>query len=158
LSDTIIDALTLEGLREFLLQAGYRVETATDPTGAALLRSATGGLAFDVRLGNRLADTQDGVARHADATLQVALMVQGEMPRDVVDGWNASRRFGRLRLDCGLLIFDMDVSVAGGVTPAHLRASIEIWDRLVQELIVHLRTELARLAPGATPPAAAAAA
>ena len=52
--DNLISKLSLDSLREALQQAGYRVETVTDPVAnTPYLRSATSGLAFDVRPGNR---------------------------------------------------------------------------------------------------------
>ena len=62
-------------------------------------------------------------------------------------------RFARLQLSQQFLVFCLDVSVAGGVMPNHLRAQIEIWDRLVQELIAYLRDELRQLSAknGAAP-------
>ncbi|WP_213285440.1 YbjN domain-containing protein [Bradyrhizobium sp. sGM-13] len=143
MSDVSITKLTLDGLRESLQQVGYRVETATDPVaGLPYLRSATGGLAFDIRPGNQLSDA-DG--SFVDAAFTAILQVQGELPLDLVNRWNATRRFGRLQLSQPFLVFCLDVSVAGGVMPDYLRAQIEIWDRLVQELIAYLRDELRQL-------------
>ena len=147
MTDAIIHDFTIEGLRDVLQQAGYRAETFTDASGATHLRSATSGLPFDVRLGNRLGN--DG-ARYVDATLMAAFQVQGELPPALVNTWNNTRRFGRLHFDRGLLILDLDLVVAGGVMPAHLRALIEIWDRLIQELIPYLRTELSQSATNGT--------
>jgi CheY-like chemotaxis protein len=155
MSDVSITKLTLDGLRESLQQLGYRVETATDPVaGLAYLQSATGGLAFDIRLGNQLPDA-DG--SFVDAAFTAVLQVQGELPLDLVNRWNATRRFGRLQLSQPFLVFCLDVSVAGGVMPDYLRAQIEIWDRLVQELIAYLRDELRQLSVknDSAPPAAA---
>jgi hypothetical protein len=45
------------------------------------------------------------------------------------------------------LVFCLDVSVAGGVTPRQLRSQIELWDGLVQQLIPWLREELSKIAP-----------
>lgn len=143
MSDNLIFKLNLERLREVLQQAGYRVETATDPVAnTAYLRSATSGLAFDVRPGNRAGDDAESFV---DVAFTAVLQVQGELPLDIVNRWNATRRFGRLQLSQPFLVFSMDFAVAGGVTPDHLRAQIEIWDRLVQELITHLREELGKL-------------
>ena len=157
MSDAVpVVKLSIDRLREVMQQAGYRVETVSDPlANMPYLRSATAGLAFDVRPGNRL-DGGDII----DAVFSAVLQVQGALPLDPVNRWNATRRFGRLQLSHPFLVFSMDVSVAGGVMPDHLRAQIEIWDRLVQELIVHLREELARLgaANGATEPRGAVAA
>jgi len=157
MSDEILLKFSLDGLRELLQQAGYRVETVTDPVvNIAYLRSATGGLAFDIRPGNRLVGDDQGFA---DIAFSAVLQVQGELPLEPVNRWNATRRFARLQLSHPFLVLCMDITAAGGVTSNHLRAQIEIWDRLVQELIAHLREELSKLpaANGATPAAPAAA-
>jgi hypothetical protein len=156
MSDTAIVKLTLDTLRDVFQQAGYRVADVTDPVAnIPYLQSATGGLAFDIRPGNRLADA----AGFVDVAFTAVLQIQGELPLDLVNRWNATRRFARLQLSQQFLVFTLDVSVAGGVMPNHLRAQIEIWDRLVQELIAYLRDELRQLAAtnGATPVAPAAA-
>lgn len=141
MSDTPVIQLTLDSLRDVLQQVGYRVEEATDPVAnVPYLRSATGGLAFDVRPGNRLPD-----GSFVDVAFTAVLQVQGELPLDLVNRWNATRRFARLQLSQPFLVLTLDVSVAGGVMPNHIRAHIEIWDRLVQELIAYLREELRQL-------------
>ncbi|MBN8969225.1 MAG: YbjN domain-containing protein [Rhizobiales bacterium] len=151
MSDDIITKLSLDRLREVLQQSGYRVETVTDPaTGAAHLRSATGGIMFDIRPGNRLAEGGDFV----DAALVAAVQVQGELPLEVVNRWNATRRFARLQSGGAFLVLTQDVSAIGGVTAGHLRGHIEIWDHLVQQFVNYLREELPKLA--ANPPAEAA--
>uniref|UniRef100_UPI0005BC875C YbjN domain-containing protein n=1 Tax=Bradyrhizobium sp. Ai1a-2 TaxID=196490 RepID=UPI0005BC875C len=111
--------------------------------GLAYLRSATNGLAFDVRPGNPTAGEPQGFL---DVALIAVLQVQGELPLELVNRWNASRRFARLQLSPPFLALSLDVSVAGGVTPTNLRAQIEIWDHLVQQLVAYLRDELANLA------------
>ena len=146
----IISKLTIDSLRETFQSAGYRVETVRDPVANIdYLRSATAGLAFDIRPGNRFAGEAESFA---DVTMVAPLQVQGELPLDVVNRWNASRRFARLQLSQPFLAFCFDICVAGGVASGNLRAQIEIWDRLVQELIGYLRDELSKLA-AATPPA-----
>jgi Putative bacterial sensory transduction regulator len=157
-SDKPILNLTLTSLREAMQKVGYRVEETTDPVAnVPYLRSATGGLSFDVRPGNRLADADGGFV---DIAFAAVLQVQGELPLDLVNRWNVTRRFARLQLSPPFLVFSLDVSVAGGVTQNYLRAQIEIWDRLVQDLIAYLREELRHLtaANAATPVAAPASA
>jgi hypothetical protein len=142
MSETIT-SLTLEALRDSFQNVGYRVETLTDPVaGTSYLRSATAGLGFEIRPGNRLVGEDQGFL---DVMLVTTLQVQGELPLDLVNRWNATRRFGRLQLSLPFLAFCLDVSVAGGVEPNYLRAQIEIWDRLVQELIAYLREELPKV-------------
>jgi hypothetical protein len=156
MSDATITALTLESLRDLFQRAGYRVETLTDPVaGIAYLRSATNGLAFDIRPGNQIAGEEQSFI---DVAMIAVLQVQGELPLDLVNRWNATRRFARLQLSPPFLALSLDCSVAGGVTPTNLRAQIEIWDHLVQQLVSYLRDELASLAkakppnpPGASP-------
>jgi hypothetical protein len=145
----IITKFTLDSLRENFQNAGYRVETLTDPiANVQYLRSATAGLAFDIRLGTRFFGAEEGFA---DATLVAPLQVQGELPLDIVNRWNATRRFARLQLSPPFLVFCFDICVAGGVALNNLRAQIEIWDRLVQELTGYLRDELAKLGAARSP-------
>lgn len=155
MSNTILTKLSLDELRGIFQQAGYRVETATDPvTSAAYLRSATAGLGFDVRPGNRLAD---GSENFVDAAISTVLQVDGDLPLDVVNRWNATRRFARLQLSERFLVLSLDISVVGGVAPNHLRGQIEIWDHLVQQLISYLRDELPKLGTAGSAGAANAA-
>ncbi|WP_127078956.1 YbjN domain-containing protein [Rhodomicrobium lacus] len=141
-------SLTIETLREILQSIGYRVETLTDGQ-ITFLRSATNGLPFDIRPGNSFAGAPD---RFADVAFLVLFAVQGTLPLDLVNDWNRSRRFGRLFLDTPapgqtFLVFCQDLSVAGGITPVHLRSQIEIWDGLVQQFVPWLRAEVAKIAP-----------
>src|ERR1700761_899064 len=152
MSDTLITALTLEQLREIMQLAGYRVETMTDPVASSqYLRSATSGLPFDVRPGNRLAGNTDN--SFLDAALVAVLQVQGDLPLDIVNRWNATRRFARLQLSPPFLVLTHDVSVAGGVAQNYLRGQIEIWDHLLQQLVGYLREELPKLAQRTPAPA-----
>jgi hypothetical protein len=144
MSETIITKMTVDSLRENIQLAGYRVETATDPVvNTAYLRSATSGFVFDIRPGNRLDDADQSFL---DVAFIAALQVQGELPLDIVNRWNVTRRFGRLQLSQPFLILSHDVSVAGGVAQTYLRAQVEIWDHLLQQLISYLREELPKIA------------
>jgi len=141
----MITTHSLANLREALQQVGFRVEQQTDPVARVeFLRSATGGVGFDVRPGSLGID-----GGFADVAFIAVLQVRGELPLGLVNNWNGTRRFARLQLGPQLLALSLDVSVAGGVSPLHLRSQIEIWDHLLQDLIAYLREELRRLpAPG----------
>jgi hypothetical protein len=143
MTEALIHSLTPDSLRELMQSAGYRAESFADQIGVPHLRSATNGLPFTVRFGNRLADKTDA---YADVTWAAALKIQGELSLDIVNQWNNGRRFCRLHVTQGFLLLEMDVSVLGGVTPQHVRAQIEIWDRLVQELLHYLRSSADKLA------------
>lgn len=148
LSDGIVIAsLSLEALREHLLSVGYRVELIEDGS-LRLLRSATNGLAFDVRPGNRF----DVSGEYADFSFVTLFSVRGTSPMTLLNEWNRTHRFGRLVLDTPnaaqtFLVFTMDISVAGGVSEKALRTQIGLWDTLVQQLTPWLREQLGKLTP-----------
>src|ERR1700744_74120 len=143
MSDTILTKLTIAGLRDTLQQIGYRAESLTDPiANVTYLRSSTGGIGFDLRPGNQ-ANDQSGA--FSDIALLAILQVQGDLPLEIVNRWNVSRRFARLQFSKPYLVLSMDVLLAGGTTAANLRANVEIWDRLLQDLIAYLREELRTL-------------
>ncbi|MFN5486939.1 MAG: hypothetical protein ACK5AX_19240 [Bradyrhizobium sp.] len=126
MSETITK-LTIEGLRDNFQSVGYRVETLTDPVAnTTYLRSATAGLGFEIRPGNQLVGEEQSFV---DTTLVTTLQVQGELPLDLVNRWNTTRRFGRLQFSHPFLMFCMDISVAGGVAPNFVRAQISICAR-----------------------------
>lgn len=150
----IVKSFTTESLRDLLQRFGYRAEIVADEvTGAMLLRSATSGMNFDIRPGNRLADHP---AQFVDLSFLGLFKIEGELPLGPLNDWNNARRFSRLHLAQGFLLLDMDVTVAGGVTPDHLRAHLEIWDQLLQGLVAFLRTELPRIAASDAAPASLA--
>jgi hypothetical protein len=143
MSDTNLASLTLEALRDLMQNSGYRVELVSDAAAnVSLLRSSTAGFAFDIRPGNRLAADDKSFV---DFTFSAWLNVEGELPLDIVNRWNALRRFGRLQLVPGFLAMTMDVSLIGGVAPNYVRAQVEIWDHLVQALVPYLREELQKI-------------
>ncbi|HVX78791.1 MAG TPA: YbjN domain-containing protein [Bradyrhizobium sp.] len=143
MSDAIFTKLTIDGLRDTLQQIGYRAESLTDPiANVTYLRSSTGGIGFDVRPGNSAAD-QSGA--FSDVALLAILQVQGDLPLEIVNRWNVGRRFARLQFSKPYLVLNMDILVAGGTTLSNLRAQIEVWDRLLQDLIAYLREELRTL-------------
>jgi hypothetical protein len=146
----IVKSFTAGSLRDLLQQCGYRAEIITDDaTKVTLLRSATSGMNFDIRFGNRLVDHP---AQFVDFSFLGLFKVEGDLPLGPLNDWNNARRFGRLYLSQGFLVLDMDVTAAGGVTVDHLRAHLEIWDQLLQALVGYLRAELPRIANDAGQP------
>ena len=137
MAEAQILSLIPERLAEFFKAAGYRAEIAQDNAGVPHLRSATGGVQFNVRFGNRAAPPVEGFM---DFTYMVVIRVQeGDFPLERVNEWNRQRRFARLQKADDFLIMDFDVICAGGVTETYLRGTLELWDRLVQELVQYLQ-------------------
>ncbi|MGH8780540.1 YbjN domain-containing protein [Paraburkholderia sp.] len=138
---TPIETIHVEQLADIFKGAGYRV-TAAEFDGNVQLMSASQGVGFTVRFGNPApADAADSAAPAAffDYTLSCALQVQGELPAELVPTWNRTKRFARLSAHQQFLVLEMDVVVAGGVSERHIRSMIELWDRLIQEFLLHLR-------------------
>lgn len=150
---SLIEHVTPQSLTEVLQAAGYRVNE-TEQNGIVQLLSASQGIGYAVRFGN----PTPMPGQYLDFTFSCALRVQGELPAGLAELWNASRRFARLSVQGEFLVMEMDVVVAAGVSPEHLRSNLELWDRLLQEFIVYLREfsqNAARMHPAVEPAEAA---
>lgn len=135
----IFDAVSMDELGDILKVAGYRV-TAVEQNGLVQLMSASQGIGFALRPGNALEHAgAASAATYLDYTFSCALQVQGDLPTDLAPSWNRTKRFGRLAVHGSFLVLEMDVVVAGGVSVRHLRSMVELWDRLIQELLLHVR-------------------
>jgi hypothetical protein len=140
-----IEAIGIEQLADIFRAAGYRV-TAAEQNGVVQLMSASQGVGFAVRFGNVApafvepkTSAEPAAVRYIDYTLSCVLQVQGELPADLVPSWGRTKRFARLASHGPFLSLEMDVLVAGGVSERYLRSTIELWDRLIQEFLLHLR-------------------
>ncbi|WP_233839111.1 YbjN domain-containing protein [Paraburkholderia sp. ZP32-5] len=151
-ASVIVEAVSPTQLGDVFRAAGYRV-TPTEQNGRVQLMSASQGVGFAVRFGNPGVEA----GTHIDYTLSCTIQVQGDLPADLVPSWNRSKRFARLAVHQQFLVLEMDVMVAGGVSTRHLRSTIELWDRLMQEFLLHLRSRptmaQAEAASAATPSA-----
>ncbi|WP_193100232.1 YbjN domain-containing protein [Burkholderia sp. Z1] len=143
--DAPIEAISADRLADVLRRAGYRV-TAAEQNGTVQLMSASQGIGFAVRFGNPATalapqgtDAEAAAQPYIDYTLSCVLQVQGELPTELVADWNRTKRFARLASHGPFLALEMDVVVAGGVSERYLRSTIELWDRLIQEFLLHLR-------------------
>jgi hypothetical protein len=147
----LIEAVEITQLAGLLQAAGYRVNTV-EQGGTVQLMSASQGVGFAVRFGNAAVARPQGEpataapARYMDYTLSCLLQVQGELPVELVASWNRTKRFARLASHGSVLALEMDVVVAGGVSERYLRGMIELWDRLMQEFLLHLRNRPAMAA------------
>ena len=131
---SLILDVNAERLQALLQSLGYRV-TLSEQNGMVQLLSASQGVGFAARLGNPA--QQEG--HYLDYTLSCALRVQGELPAGLADRWNVEKRFARLSVQGVFLVLELDVIVAGGVSETYLRATTELWDRLLQEFLLFLR-------------------
>ncbi|MDB5974747.1 MAG: YbjN protein [Nevskia sp.] len=135
----LLHSTTAAQLAGMLQAAGCRA-SVIDNRGRREVHSAVQALGFFLRLGN----PQPGSEACIDFTWVCPLAVRGELPRELIESWNRSTRFGHLSLQGGILVLSMESLLAGGVTEAHLRAQFEIWVRLLQQLHLHVRSHAAQ--------------
>ncbi|WP_174263725.1 YbjN domain-containing protein [Hyphomicrobium sp. CS1BSMeth3] len=124
--------------------AGYRVEVQ-----GSVLRSATGGLPFEVRFGNPVPGSSEA---YLDVTFVALLVIQGSFQQPLLNGWNKRHRFGRIFLEQPspnqeVLVLCLDAVLGTNPTAQTLRVHIDIWDALVQQFIAWLNTELRQSPP-----------
>ncbi len=132
-----IHSLTVETARDLLQGAGFRAELVADSATMPVLRSASNGVTFELRLFNPLREDKESFA---DAMFMAGLTFQGTVAPEFLNRWNSIKRFGRLYTTQGLLVLALDIFLQGGISPEHLRAQLDIWDRLIQELLTYART------------------
>lgn len=143
MTDTSITySLTLEQLQTLWQSMGYRM-TLADDGGPVQLLSASQGIGFSVRPGN---PSPVETNQFVDYTLGCALRVEDKaaLAPDLIDLWHTQRRFARLTLQGDFLVLEMDVILLGGVTQSYLRATVELWDRVLRELVLFLRDHAPR--------------
>jgi Putative bacterial sensory transduction regulator len=137
MADATIMAIDAGKLTEILQAMGFRAEAFEDANGAACLRSATSGVGFTIRFGNRALPPAEGFT---DFTyIAVIKIMEGQFPLSRINEWNQVRRFCKLHTRDDFLVLDLDVLVAGGVTEAYVRQTVGLWDRLIQDLVMFLR-------------------
>ncbi|MEC5319246.1 YbjN domain-containing protein [Brenneria populi subsp. brevivirga] len=153
---TLIKSVNVELLTETLQGMGYRV-TRSEQNGAVQLLSASQGMGFSMRFGNPAPEPDAWL----DFTFGCVLRIEGALPPALVAQWHRSKRFARMSEQEQFLLLEMDCVAAGGVSGDFLRANIELWDRLMQEFLLYLRTYRQALGEGeeardaAAPPPAA---
>jgi len=125
------EAIAPENMAELLRARGFRAELTVDQTGAPMIRSASSGLLYHVRFGN---PAPQGERLYLDVSYIFLAQVDGRSPEELAAEWNAGKRFARLHAHDRVVALEMDVLLAGGVSTAHLLATLEIWDRLMQDL------------------------
>lgn len=145
----LINFVTPETLTSLLQDAGCRV-TRSEQGGVVQLHTASQGIGFNVRFGN----VAQEAGRYIDFDFNCVLQIQGELPEGLVNQWNATRRYGRLFVQGSLLVLQMDVLVADGVSQKYLLSNLVVWDRLLQEVVIYLR-DFGRNAAAAKPEAVA---
>ena len=124
-----------EEMAAILRRTGYRA-TVAEHSGLPQVQSAAQGLGFFVAFGNA---APAAAGSYIDLAFQCLIGIQGDVPPGLIEGWNRSMRFARLFRQDAFLVLTMDVVLAGGVSDDYLCAQCELWDRVIRDLILHLR-------------------
>lgn len=145
----LVQKVTADDLATVLRDRGFRAEKVEWPAGREALRSAAGGVGFNVILGNG----QDGA--YNDFTYFANFRLEGLPLDDVCDEWNRGRRFMRAHSREGLLNVEMDVTLGTGVDRNYVGFTVELWNQLLNELLAALRERAAKagVATGTAPEA-----
>lgn len=134
--DKLLRGVTLADLEAALERLGLPAAQDLTPAGAPVLRSAIGGLTFNIRPGAQL-DPEAG--RYGDYNFNLMFQVQDSFDAAILNQWNRHKRFGRLSLRDDFLVLEMD-NLAVGIAGDQILASLELWGRLVVEALTFLRT------------------
>ncbi len=130
----LLNTVNAEQVSDAIKAAGCAV-TTTEQEGTTWLHSASHGIGFQVLWGNAITPGQ-----YADFTLSCPLRVQGGvLPEGVLTEWHRTKRFARVALHGDFVVLEMDVMVAGGVAPAHLAVSLQLWTQMMGQFFLHLR-------------------
>lgn len=128
---TTVDA---DQIASAIKAAGCAV-TAIEQDGVVRLHSASHGIGYQVLWGNAVA-----AGRYTDLTLTCPLRVQGgALPEGLLSEWHRTKRFARVAQHGDLMVLEMDLIVAGGVSPAHLALSLQLWTQMMGQFFNYLR-------------------
>lgn len=134
--DNLLRGVSVADLETALERLGLPATQDLTPAGAPVLRSAIGGLTFNVRPGARI-DPEAG--RFGDYNFNLMFQVQPQFDAGLLNQWNRHKRFARLSLRDDFLVLEMDC-LAVGISGDQVLASLELWGRLVVEALNFLRT------------------
>lgn len=131
----LIFTVTPNQIADAIKNAGCAV-TVLEQNGLPMVHSASHGVGFQVLWGNVAAQA----GTYIDFTLSCPLRVHdGKLPEGLIAEWHRAKRFARVVQHGEMISLEMDVIVVGGVSPAHLNMSIQLWTQMMGQFFLHLR-------------------
>jgi hypothetical protein len=146
MAKSLIKSFTTQAMRELIQTAGFRAELMAESDTMPVIRSASNGMIFEIRLFNPLKEEKGSFT---DVMFMAGMPLQGGVAPEFLNRWNSIKRFGRLYAAQGHLVLALDIFLQGGVSPEHLRSQLDIWDKLLQELLTYIRAVPSAPAPKA---------
>lgn len=122
-------------IQRLMQDLGYRADLATDEGGDPLIRSAAGGVNFEVYY----YDCEGGKTCNAIQFVAGFDMANGTT-LEVLNDWNRANRYGRAYLDDESDPYlEMDMNLwGGGISPATFKDNLEIWESLLGDFQQHI--------------------
>lgn len=133
--DSLLRGVTTTDLEAACERLGLPVSQDLTPSGEPVLRSAIGGLTFNLRPGAKI-DPEAG--KYGDYSFNLMFQVADRFDASILNEWNRHKRFARLFLRNDFLVMEMDC-LAVGISGDQILASLELWGRLVVEALNFLR-------------------
>ncbi|MEQ8346871.1 MAG: YbjN domain-containing protein [Sneathiellaceae bacterium] len=131
-------------------QIGHELEQAGMADGRPNLVVLAGGLRYGIDFYQCVAGDRPDAPVCASMRFTTAFDLPGGMAPALANAWNRDRRFGRLWLDPeGDPNLEMDVSLAGGTTTAHLMDVLDWWTLVLGDFLQHLQALQAKAKPTA---------
>lgn len=133
-SEGLLFSMNAEQVAEAIKASGCSV-TAINADGLVRLQSASQGIGFQVLWGNAVSEGE-----YVDLTLNCPLRIEGgALPEGVLAEWHRTKRFVRAAQHGDLVVLEMDILAAGGITPNHLAMQMQLWSQMMGQFFQHLR-------------------
>lgn len=141
--EALLFSMSADQVAEAIKAAGCAV-TTVNVDGAVHLHSASQGIGFQVLWGNAVSEGE-----YVDLTLNCPLRIEGGiLPDGVLADWHRTKRFVRAAQHGYFVVLEMDILVAGGVTPNHLAMQMQVWSQMMGQFFLHLRSFTAQVGEG----------
>jgi hypothetical protein len=140
MADGLVTEVTAESVGDLLREIGWK-STSTGTKAAPQLVGTVEGVNFNVRFAARAL----GKGGWTDFTLSAPFTVDQAVSPVIGAFWNRRNRFARAYRTDAQLFLDMDVTVAGGVSRAHIKYQFAVWSDLTRMFVQHLRADHAVL-------------
>ena len=133
-NEELLFSMNAEQVAEAIKASGCSV-TSVNADGFVRLHSASQGIGFQVLWGNAVSEDE-----YVDLTLNCPLRIEGGvLPEGVLADWHRAKRFVRAAQHGDLVVLEMDILAAGGITPNHLAMQMQLWSQMMGQFFQHLR-------------------
>jgi hypothetical protein len=129
---TLIDGSDIDSIVDIARNYGSATIESQD-SGQPKIAARIGGVSYAVFFQNC------SESRICDDINLYAGFLDSKPTQDQMNGWNASKRFGRAYIDPdGDAALEMDINLKSGVSPANLSANFAIWRLLITQFTGYL--------------------